>query len=149
MIHKRGYWIEISDKNTHLCDEKLCRALIKMFTGKTIVDIGCGDGSYTRNFIDAGIECTGYDGSPLTTEISNGLCHIRDFSQPVNIGLFGVVISLEVGEHIPKKYEKIFIDNLCNTSRQWVCLSWAIKGQPGFGHVNCQNNDYIIAEMSK
>ena len=25
-----------------------------------------------------------------------------------------------------------------------LVLSWAVVGQGGFGHVNCQNNDYVI-----
>jgi tryptophanyl-tRNA synthetase len=28
-------------------------------------------------------------------------------------------------------------------------LSWAIIGQGGNGHVNCQDNDYIISEITK
>lgn len=56
-------------------------------------------------------------------------------------------MSLEVGEHIPKEYEHILIDNICNAAEHGVILSWAIKGQGGAGHVNCQNNAYIIDVM--
>ena len=52
-------------------------------------------------------------------------------------------MSLEVGEHLPKKYENIFIKNLHDNNKYGIILSWAIKGQPGHGHINCQNNDYI------
>jgi len=30
-----------------------------------------------------------------------------------------------------------------------VILSWALPGQEGDGHVNCQPNDYIIGQMQK
>jgi hypothetical protein len=54
---------------------------------------------------------------------------------------------LEVGEHIPKDYELVFLHNLCSASDN-IVLSWAIEGQSGLGHVNCQNNDYIIEKLS-
>ena len=53
------------------------------------------------------------------------------------------VISLEVGEHIPKEYENIFIENLHKNNIRGIVLSWAIKGQGGDGHVNEQDNYYI------
>ena len=48
-----------------------------------------------------------------------------------------------MGEHIPKIYEKIFIDNLDNNNTKGIIISWAVKGQGGVGHVNEQNNEYI------
>jgi SAM-dependent methyltransferase len=149
MIHPHGYWLEISKDNTHVCDVKLSNAIIDLFPVKTVVDIGCGDGRYVSNFLAHGIQCEGYDGSPLTPELTNEVCKVMDFSEQVDIGKFDLVLSLEVGEHIPKKYEQVFIDNLCRTSNDFICLSWAVPGQPGYGHVNCQNNEYVINEMSK
>jgi hypothetical protein len=149
MIHERGYWLSDEETKTHVHDEALCSAIIKTFPVLTAVDIGCGTGSYTRRLRKAGIDCMGYDGSPLTPELSGGLCKILDFSSPADIGKFDLVLSLEVGEHIPIQYEQIFIDNLCNASRKFICLSWAIIGQGGTGHVNCRDNYYVIGEMNK
>jgi tryptophanyl-tRNA synthetase len=28
-----------------------------------------------------------------------------------------------------------------------LIISWAVEGQGGSGHVNCKNNDYIIAQV--
>lgn len=147
MIHPHGYWLEINNDNTHVCDQTLCDSIIKMFKVKTAVDIGCGNGAYTHNLIDSGIDCCGFDGSPLTYILTSGLCSVMDFSQPVMIGKFDLVLCLEVGEHVPNEYEKVFIDNICNASQKWICLSWGIPGQPGYGHVNCQTNEYIINEL--
>jgi hypothetical protein len=58
-------------------------------------------------------------------------------------------MSLEVGEHIPKDYEQVFLDNLVKHSNKFIILSWAIPNQIGDGHVNCQPNDYIINELDK
>jgi hypothetical protein len=149
MIHPHGYWLEISESNKHCCDHGLCDAIIKMFKVRTVADLGCGDGAYTFAFIRAGVDCKGYDGSPLTQELTSGLCDIIDLTEHIKIGRYDMVLSLEVGEHIPQEYEQIFIDNICNASKRWVCLSWGIPGQPGYGHVNCQTNQYIILEMQK
>lgn len=136
---------------THYCDAVLCEALIGLFKDrvKTVVDIGCGNGEYVRKFIEAGIDCIGFDGSPLTPNISGGLCQVRDFSQPTDIGVYDLAYSLEVGEHIPAGYEQIFIDNVVKASNKYIVLSWAVEGQPGLGHINCRNNDYVIGEMQK
>jgi SAM-dependent methyltransferase len=150
------------ETDTHVCDTPVKEALAQMFNVKTAVDIGCGNGEYTKYLIEHGIDCIGYDGSPLTPELTGGLCFIKDFSEPVDIGKFDLVISLEVGEHIPKEYEHIFIDNLCNATNKFIVLSWAIIGQRSFDitkfapedypvdmHVNCQDNYYVISEMRK
>jgi tryptophanyl-tRNA synthetase len=114
----------------------------------SFVDLGCGDGSYTKTLIKNGYKCIGYDGNPLTPIIAEG-CFILDLSKPINIGKYDVVLSLEVGEHIPAEYESIFLNNLRDASSKYIVLSWAIEGQPGTGHVNCRNNEYVIKQMDK
>lgn len=145
MIHERGYWMDRKETDTHEFDASLAKAIVFWsyeYEG-WFIDIGCGNGSYVRYLMDHNIEVVGYDGSPLTPELTGGLCKVMDFSVPQNIGKFRNVLSLEVGEHIPAQYEDIFIDNLCNASYENIILSWAVEGQPGIGHVNCRNNDYI------
>lgn len=149
-IHNRGYWLDKAETDTHASDPVLKEALVKVFSDvKTIIDIGCGNGEYTKHFIQHKFECSGYDGCPITPEITNGVCKVQDFSVPVSLGTFDLVLSLEVGEHVPQQYEQIFIDNLTSHSTKYICISWGVVGQPGIGHVNCRNNDYIIEEMSK
>lgn len=148
MITDRGIWTSTDETNTHMFDEPLCKAIIKgLKHGMTVVDLGCGNGAYTMALRNAGFMCIGYDGSPLTEELTGGICRILDLSEPVQIGRYDLVLSLEVGEHIPSKYEDVFIKNLDNACRMFIILSWAIEGQPGTGHVNCRNNDYVIGKM--
>ena len=61
----------------------------------------------------------------------------------------GVVISLEVGEHIPAEYMDAYLDNICNNCSNYLITSWAIRGQAGFGHVNCLDNHEIIPLIEK
>jgi SAM-dependent methyltransferase len=142
----RGIWTTKAEIATHEFDGNLCYTIAQLFDGD-FVDIGCGNGSYTKYMNEHDRHCVGYDGSPLTPEITGGLCSIRDFSIPVDIGQFDNVICLEVGEHIPLQYEQVFINNLCRSSRGNIILSWALIGQGGTGHVNCRDNYYVIGEM--
>ena len=61
----------------------------------------------------------------------------------------GIIICLEVGEHLPKKYQDIFLDNISNNCSEYLITSWAIRGQGGYGHYNELNNDEIIPEITK
>jgi SAM-dependent methyltransferase len=136
--------------DTHVYDKSLSDAIVRCYIDyDTVVDIGCGKGEYVRNFIDNGISCMGFDGSPLTPELTEGLCRVMDFSEHADIGKFDMVLSLEVGEHIPRNYEQIFFDNICGASEKKIVLSWAIEGQGGNGHYNERNNNYVIIEMGK
>jgi len=146
MIHERGYWLS-TDNTAYCCDKSLADALVEMFGDCTVVDIGCGNGDYVKHFLNNKILCVGYDGNPDTPKITHGLCGVKDFSEPVDIGKFDLVLSLEVGEHIPVEYEQTFLDNICRASKKYICLSWATPGQEGIGHVNCRDNCYIIKEM--
>ena len=145
-MNDRGIWTTKEEVSTHHFDRPLCDAIItecREFKVKTIADIGCGDGSYTKYLNDNGFQCAGFDGSPMTPFF----CTITDFSEPVCIGKYDLLLSLEVGEHIPQEFEQVFLDNLCNAPI--LILSWAIPGQGGTGHVNCRDNSYIIQQMEQ
>jgi cyclopropane fatty-acyl-phospholipid synthase-like methyltransferase len=151
-INERGFW-ESTDAEGHLHDTMLCQGIIKILkheNSSTIVDFGCGMGDYARTLIQNGISCEAFDGNPNTESLTNGLGKVLDFSLDFDLNKkFDAVLSLEVGEHIPKEYEQIFLNNICKHTDKTLILSWAVIGQGGDGHVNCQNNDYIINELTK
>ena len=68
----------------------------------------------------------------------------QDLTLPFELKEKGSVISLEVGEHIPKEYMDIYLDNITNFCEKTLIISWAVRGQAGFGHVNCLNNEEVI-----
>jgi hypothetical protein len=151
-IDERGYWVGEAAIAYHLVDRHLAPALAYFFLteeAKSVADFGCGTGEYTRIILDHGIDCKGYDGNPDTPQITQGLCEVLDLSQETDLQQrFDWVMSLEVGEHLPKQYERIFIENLDRHSVKGIVLSWAIEGQGGLGHYNEQNNDYIKKVMA-
>lgn len=151
-ISEKGYWIgEVGD--WHLTDWPLARAIAEFLRGEgvqSVVDFGCGEGDYVRCFLEGGLECEGYDGNPETPLLTRGLGQVLDLSEPFNLGkTFDWVMSIEVGEHIPHQYERNYIENLLRHASQGIILSWAVKNQPGAGHFNCQDNDYIKAILAR
>lgn len=143
-VSSHGYFIGDSE---HVTDWNLADAIIEFLSdhrAETLVDFGCGDGDYVNYFIEHGIRAVGYDGNPVTEDASGGTCFVLDLSNPVDLhNKYDWVMSLEVGEHLPKQYEKTFIENLVRHVKHGLILSWALKGQGGTGHFNEQNNDYI------
>lgn len=151
-IDERGFWF-CENQEGHCFDDNLCKE-IKHILEKNkvvkVVDFGCGPGKYVKYLKDSNFDCIGYDGNPNTPKYTNGVCKVLDLSNSFDLQTkFDCVISLEVGEHIPKKYEQIYLDNLNKHSSGLLILSWAVPGQGGDGHVNCQTNDYIIDEITK
>ena len=151
-INEKGFWMNDTQEG-HANDETLSVALISLFDVlgvRSILDLGCGPGFYLSKFKTAGYVCDGFDGNPNTPKLTNGLASVLDLSIPCDLGKkYDCVISLEVGEHLPKKYESVFIDNITKHAKEWLILSWAIPGQTGDGHVNCQTNEYVAREIIK
>ena len=135
-----------SDANIgHLHSTNLCKKISTIFhPSKKVIDFGCGLGEYLSYLKNLNYEVIGIDGINVS---KNPFIVEMDLSHKISLGFKGSVISLEVGEHIPEFYEDNFIDNLVNHCDDKMILSWAVVGQPGIGHINCKNNDYIINRL--
>lgn len=148
-INDFGYW-ETKNNTGHLFDPQLCNAIVNLLKKNNIssvYDLGCGEAKYTQIILNNNIDCLAYDGNPNTPKITNGLGSVLNLAEIIDLPKVDCVLSLEVGEHIPKRYEQIFINNLCKLTSKILILSWAIIGQKGTGHVNCQDNYYIIEQI--
>lgn len=93
--------------------------------------------------------------TPVHGDDSHVVPHLcwTDASKPFYLDrTFDVVLSKEVGEHIPPEGEASFMDNLVRLARPGggiIILTWAKPGQGGFHHVNCKEKSYIIEQMEK
>lgn len=148
-INANGFW-EGNDpaiQENHHYDATLANALVQFFKNENVqllADLGCGDGKYVKTFRENAINAYGVDGNPNTPEYTNNMCGVLDLSIPFKFSeSIDWVMSLEVGEHLPKQFEDIFIFNLHNNNKTGIVLSWALEGQGGYGHFNERNNDYI------
>ena len=149
MISNTGVFLNLKGKleDNHPHDRGLSNGLCQLASQlgvRKLYDFGCGAGVYVRDFRRIGIDATGIDGNPETRTVPN--CRVQDLTCDFKMDPVDFLVCLEVAEHMPKEFEKTLlsrIDDHLNRNGILV-LSWAIVGQPGFGHVNCQNNDYVI-----
>lgn len=151
-IHPNGYWISESeeDRKEHCFDSHLCAAIGNMFQESLFIyDFGCGPGDYISNLLlYFGQNVIGFEGDPAYCDhylIEHCDLTAFDYSKYKQPDL---ILSLEVGEHIPKEHESSFLD-LCAWTTEYSVISWAIPNQGGTGHVNCQTNEYIIDQMKQ
>jgi cyclopropane fatty-acyl-phospholipid synthase-like methyltransferase len=150
IISPTGFWLE--EDEVHVFIPELSKEIINQVAKnniKSVYDFGCGNGEYLRDIaqFDPSIVATGFEGHIIDVAFDNVIK--KDLSQPFDMPPVDLVISIEVGEHIPKEFEKTFIDNITKSAKKYIIISWAVVGQGGNGHINCQNNDYIISEITK
>jgi hypothetical protein len=148
-ISKKGYWLDERLTHYHCTDKKLCKELVSFFKKEnniTVADFGCGLGEYVRHLNDNDIFAHGYDGNPMTSTY-NEKCYILDLSKPIDLDIYDGVISFEVGEHIPKECEDVFIENMHKTNKYGIILTWAPPHHAGYGHINCRDIDYIVNKI--
>lgn len=146
-ISKTGAWI-ISDQYEYLLDYELANQLVTFFRNSSVIEFGAGTGRYTSYLKNEGIDIRGYDGVENIYELSKGLVQYLDLTKPLELEPSEWVLCLEVAEHIPRRYENIFVENVQKTSKFGVVLSWAGLSQPGVGHVNNREQGYVKKVMS-
>lgn len=116
--------------------------LLQLFPDcRSVVDFGCGDGSWLAEFNAAGVDrVRGVDsgvGVDPDRPIQDGWFLAQDLRDRISIGRFDLCISLEVAEHLPATNERTFVQNLCSASDA-VVFSAAVPRQGGDNHVNEQ-----------
>jgi SAM-dependent methyltransferase len=112
--------------------------------GKSVIDFGCGTGYYVRKLKENGYLAYGFDGYK-----ANDFVNDIDLTKPFALGVKGDVISLEVGEHIPKEFQEIYTQTVTSHVDKgcYLFFSWAEIGQPGIGHVNCREQSEVIKDI--
>lgn len=151
-IDEHGFWVGENVMDEHCTDPILREKLITFFKErevKTIIDLGAGPGEYAKVLNQNGFFTSCFDGNPDTQSLSQGRCAVLDLATPIAIQKHDWVLSLEVGEHIPSKYEEVFLNNLDRVNIKGIVLSWAIPGQPGHGHFNTRTNEYIKEKLAR
>jgi SAM-dependent methyltransferase len=120
--------------------------LLELFNPKSVVDIGCGLGTWLSVFKNNGVlKVLGMDGD----YINESDLHIPkenfigvDLCSPFKIDTtFDLAVCLEVAEHLPENKAESLIDLLTSLSSV-VVFSAAIPGQGGRNHINEQWPDY-------
>jgi len=129
--------------------------IIEKYKPNSVLDIGCGIGTWLSVFKDKGVKTIfGVDGewvdrsllrkfidegNFLNFDLRNELCLEKKFD---------IVMSLEVAEHIEEKYADNFVKSLVNHG-EIIVFSAAIPFQGGENHVNEQWPTYWIEKFKK
>lgn len=155
-ITSQGYWQD-ERLEGHLYDNGLARGILSLLSFmqvKTIADFGCGSGCYVALLRNNGYDVEGYDENPTVEKRSALLftdgfyCQCVDFTEDLEAEEpFDLIISLEIGEHIPFENEDVFLMNLVRNAHNYILLSWAGEEQSGEGCINCHSNNDIILKM--
>jgi SAM-dependent methyltransferase len=122
--------------------------LIGLVHPKSVLDVGCGTGTWLSHFISEGIsDCIGVDGpwaasADLLIDRAKFVGANLEAPPPLN-RRFDLTISFEVAEHLPQARAANFVEYLCSTAPV-VAFSAAIPLQGGTSHVNEQWPDYWI-----
>jgi len=118
----------------------------QIFSPRSIVDLGCGIGTWLSAFIEMGIDdILGIDGpyvemSKLLINETNFLA--ADLGKPILLDRkFDLAISLEVAEHIPDTSATTFVSSLTSLS-DIIIFSAALPHQGGENHINEQWPEY-------
>jgi len=112
----------------------------------SVVDIGCGQGSWIAEWIKAGVaDCAGVDGDYVDRSrlvMPGGQFRAHDLGKPFDLGRrFDLVESFETAEHIDPASADMFVANLTRHG-DLVLFSAAVPGQGGESHINEQPPDY-------
>ena len=146
-----GFWLD-TQRNSHVTSNELSKHLIKFYSKRkalNVLDLGCGNGTYVSDLLEKNIKAHGIDcNNLLIKDKGNENFSNLDLTKRIIIPS-DYVQTFEVGEHIPKKYSKIFFENICNNAKKGIIISWAVPGQGGNGHINELPIDDVIKEIEK
>lgn len=123
--------------------------ILKLFPNTTsVVDVGCGTGTWAFTFKNNGVETVlGIDGpwvdqAQLLIDEKEFKIHNFESLEVYSVSMrYNMAICLEMAEHLDEKYADILIESLTKLS-DVVVFSAAIPHQGGVHHVNEQFQSY-------
>eukprot|EP00966_Prymnesium_polylepis_P250148 5783121-Prymnesium_polylepis.1 len=167
--HRSGGMVHLAHNHTFIlplhhyaADMGVVRLLLSFLDGElpftpkgkqTMVDFGAGVGQYGHALLSlqpsAEHEYMGYDGAGNVEEWTAGFVRFFDLTLPLSLPRRDWVLSLEVGEHVPARFEDMYLRNLHAHNCKGIILSWAHPGQLGTGHINNRAAEYVWQRLEE
>lgn len=128
--------------------EQIVPLLINLLHPKSVVDVGCGIGTFLHVFKKNGVETIkGYDGKWVNKQLLSKYIDLNEFEEVnlekpiVTTRKYDLAICLEVAEHLDSTNASTIVQSLIGLS-DVIIFSAAIPNQGGQNHVNEQWPDY-------
>jgi len=125
--------------------------IIKDYHIESVGDIGCGLGYSTKYFAKKGLYVVGVEGgtNAINKSVFEGILLKSDYTKSSAFDdnyRFDLIWCCEFVEHVEEQY----IDNFLNDFKRgtYIAMTYAIPGQDGWHHVNCQNKEYWIEKVN-
>jgi SAM-dependent methyltransferase len=140
-LYTHGYHENLQNRARNSARE-IAPLLMELLRPASVVDVGCGLGSWLRVFQENGVnDILGIDGDYVRLEdleiAREQFCQF-DLGCPLRLERrFDLVVSLEVAEHLPPDSAEVFVESLSRLGPV-VLFSAAIPEQGGRQHVNEQ-----------
>lgn len=120
--------------------------LLKIIQPASVIDVGCGLGTWLAVFKEQGIEhVLGVDGDYVDRSklsVPEEYFLTADLTKPLSINRkFELAVSLEVAEHLPPECANQFVNSLCQLAPV-ILFSAALPYQGGTNHLNEQWPEY-------
>ena len=132
--------------------QEVIPVVLKYVSPKTVIDVGCGLGTWLAVWKNMGVEILGVDGFYINKNellIDSAEFIATDLDDGIGVDkTFELATCLEVAEHIKPENATKFISSICNLS-DIILFSAAIPGQEGTLHINEQYPDYWVREFAK
>jgi len=146
-------FFEWHKKHVHESAMRCMDWYIDKYKPTSVIDFGCGIGSYLESCSNHGVMFGGIEISEHALKFMSDSVKpyvdimdcTEDFGQ---IGRFDTVISFETAEHIEPEGTNQFILNLVNATGKTLLFTAAPPGQEGTGHINCRPKEFWIMELS-
>lgn len=153
-VYSKTFYASMNEK--HQCSNltssmEIVPYVLELFPDtKSVIDFGCGSGTFLRTFKDNGIKkVTGLDGEWVDRDsllisdnefIPTNLTNAKDLKFDEK---YDIAMSVEVAEHIDEQYANDFVDAMIRAS-DVIIFGAAIPGQGGAEHVNEQWQSYWV-----
>jgi len=132
-------------------EKDIGRNIVSMFQPKSILDLGCGIGSYLEGALEGGckdlygIELNYDKAKKYITKNISFYIKSGDITKELNLKKkFDCVLSIEVAEHVEMSQVSFFINNIIRYAEKYILFTAAPPGQPGRGHINLKKKNFWI-----
>lgn len=139
-------------KYAHEYQVKTFAWFIEKYQPKSVIDFGCGIGSYLQSAYNKGIKVKGFEISESAEKYTHGsiqpFIYYMDCTKPIYTGTYDCALSFETAEHIDPAGTDQFIDNIKRAAGKYILFTAAPPGQEGCGHINMHPREWWVEKFN-